>query len=197
MFSPSTALAMTLHSMCQPGRPGPQGDGHAGSPGLEDFQRAKSAAERLPAVLVSEPVQEKPLVQVAAKGQEGKDEGRKRTFSILEQLPVPLTPRLQLRICVLPRLVPLPIFTLRSLKLDRIKPHAPTPLVREPTLDNPLDERDNFGDVLRHAGEGCRALDVKGGHGLEEGVFPKGGEVAENGGVGNARAELWREEREN
>jgi hypothetical protein len=42
--------------MCQPGRPGPQAEGQAGSPGFEDFQRAKSAAERFPAVLVSEPV---------------------------------------------------------------------------------------------------------------------------------------------
>ncbi len=30
--------------MCQPGRPGPQGLGHEGSPGLADFHRAKSAA---------------------------------------------------------------------------------------------------------------------------------------------------------
>ena len=29
--------------MCQPGRPGPHGDGHAGSPGLADFQSAKSS----------------------------------------------------------------------------------------------------------------------------------------------------------
>ena len=28
--------------MCQPGRPGPHGVGHDGSPGLADFQRAKS-----------------------------------------------------------------------------------------------------------------------------------------------------------
>ena len=34
--------AMTEHSMCQPGRPSPHGDCHAGSPGLELFQRAKS-----------------------------------------------------------------------------------------------------------------------------------------------------------
>lgn len=42
--------------MCQPGRPGPHGDGQAGSPGLDDFQSAKSAAERLPVVDVKEPV---------------------------------------------------------------------------------------------------------------------------------------------
>ena len=34
--------------MCHPGRPGPHGDGHAGSPGLEAFQRAKSAEARFP-----------------------------------------------------------------------------------------------------------------------------------------------------
>ena len=33
---------MAEHSMCQPGRPGPQGLSHDGSPGFEPFQRAKS-----------------------------------------------------------------------------------------------------------------------------------------------------------
>ena len=28
--------------MCQPGLPAPQGDGHDGSPGLDDFHSAKS-----------------------------------------------------------------------------------------------------------------------------------------------------------
>ena len=37
---------MTEHSMCHPGRPGPQGDGHEGSPGLDAFQSAKSATDR-------------------------------------------------------------------------------------------------------------------------------------------------------
>ena len=32
--------------MCQPGRPGPHGLSHAGSPGLELFQRAKSPGFR-------------------------------------------------------------------------------------------------------------------------------------------------------
>ena len=41
--------AMTEHSMCQPGRPSPHGDCHAGSPGLELFQSAKSFLLRLPA----------------------------------------------------------------------------------------------------------------------------------------------------
>ena len=39
---------MTEHSICHPGRPGPQGDGHAGSPGFEAFQSAKSATDRRP-----------------------------------------------------------------------------------------------------------------------------------------------------
>ena len=34
--------AIAEHSRCQPGRPGPNGVLHAGSPGLTDFQRAKS-----------------------------------------------------------------------------------------------------------------------------------------------------------
>lgn len=41
--------------MCQPGRPGPQVDGQAGSPGLDVFHNAKSAAERLPVEVVKEP----------------------------------------------------------------------------------------------------------------------------------------------
>ena len=39
---------MTTHSVCHPGRPGPHGEGHVGSPGLAAFQRAKSSGERLP-----------------------------------------------------------------------------------------------------------------------------------------------------
>lgn len=47
---------MTEHSMCQPGRPGPHGEGQAGSPGFERFQSAKSLFERWPTALtVSEP----------------------------------------------------------------------------------------------------------------------------------------------
>ena len=34
---------MVTHSMCQPGRPGPHGDGQVGSPGLAAFHRAKSS----------------------------------------------------------------------------------------------------------------------------------------------------------
>ena len=33
--------------MCQPGRPGPQGDGQLGSPGLAAFHSAKSSGSRL------------------------------------------------------------------------------------------------------------------------------------------------------
>ena len=38
---------MAEHSMCQPGRPLPQGLSQEGSPGLAFFQSAKSAGERL------------------------------------------------------------------------------------------------------------------------------------------------------
>ena len=40
-------MLMAEHSMCQPGRPGPQGLSQAGSPGLELFHRAKSPGLRL------------------------------------------------------------------------------------------------------------------------------------------------------
>ncbi len=37
---------MAEHSMCHPGRPGPQGESHAGSPGFAAFQSAKSIGLR-------------------------------------------------------------------------------------------------------------------------------------------------------
>src|SRR2546428_859659 len=45
--SPRCFMDMAEHSMCHPGRPGPHGLGHAGSPGLEDFHSAKSIGLRL------------------------------------------------------------------------------------------------------------------------------------------------------
>lgn len=56
MLSPNIALAITEHSICQPGRPGPHGDGHEGSPDFDAFHRAKSDGERLPVVIESAPV---------------------------------------------------------------------------------------------------------------------------------------------
>ncbi len=47
MTGPISCRIMALHSMCQPGRPGPQGESQVGSPGLADFQRAKSEGLRL------------------------------------------------------------------------------------------------------------------------------------------------------
>ena len=52
---------MALHSICQPGLPGPHGLSHAGSPGLDAFQRTKSigcsfsspASIRIPAIIDS------------------------------------------------------------------------------------------------------------------------------------------------
>ncbi len=41
---PRTFSIMAEHSMCQPGRPGPQGLSHTGSPGLDGFHSTKSAA---------------------------------------------------------------------------------------------------------------------------------------------------------
>ncbi|MNL44628.1 hypothetical protein D3C87_1672170 [compost metagenome] len=46
MVSPRCLRTMAEHSMCQPGRPGPQGESQEGSPGLEAFQRAKSMGWR-------------------------------------------------------------------------------------------------------------------------------------------------------
>ena len=44
--SPRYFMLMAEHSMCQPGRPGPHGLSHAGSPGLAPFHRAKSSGSR-------------------------------------------------------------------------------------------------------------------------------------------------------
>ena len=38
---------MTTHSVCQPGRPRPQGESQLGSPALAFFHKAKSSGERL------------------------------------------------------------------------------------------------------------------------------------------------------
>ena len=44
--SPRRSRDMTTHSVCHPGRPGPQGDSQLGSPGLAFFHRTKSSGER-------------------------------------------------------------------------------------------------------------------------------------------------------
>ncbi len=45
--SPRRPSDITTHSVCQPGRPAPHGEGQLGSPGLAAFQSAKSAGWRL------------------------------------------------------------------------------------------------------------------------------------------------------
>lgn len=55
MLEPRTALAMTLHSMCHPGRPSPHGEGHDGSPALDDFHSAKSDGARFVPPVVNDP----------------------------------------------------------------------------------------------------------------------------------------------
>ena len=44
-MSLNTSEAITEHSMCQPGRPEPQGDSQNGSPGLLAFHKAKSRSD--------------------------------------------------------------------------------------------------------------------------------------------------------
>ena len=50
MIGPMSSRIMALHSMCQPGRPGPQGLSQVGSPGLAAFHSTKSAGWRLAAL---------------------------------------------------------------------------------------------------------------------------------------------------
>src|ERR1700722_8057228 len=58
-LSPKMALAMTEHSICHPGRPGPQGEGHAGSPGFDAFHNAKSDGDLRPVFADSSPDHER------------------------------------------------------------------------------------------------------------------------------------------
>src|SRR6185436_7662337 len=44
---PQYFMLIAEHSMCHPGRPGPHGLGQEGSPGLADFQSAKSSGSSL------------------------------------------------------------------------------------------------------------------------------------------------------
>ena len=47
MVVPSSRKASAEHSMCQPGRPGPHNDSHAGSPAADGCQSTKSSGSRL------------------------------------------------------------------------------------------------------------------------------------------------------
>ena len=53
MVSPRISVAITEHSMCQPGRPGPHGLSQETSPSLAAFQRAKSRGFSLRSVSAS------------------------------------------------------------------------------------------------------------------------------------------------
>lgn len=75
---------MTEHSMCQPGRPSPHGDGQAGSPGLDlAFQRAKSAGRRFPWEPVKAPICRLDLVSEYKQAE--------HTFTFIQELLVALT----------------------------------------------------------------------------------------------------------
>ena len=47
MTGPISASIMALHSMCHPGRPGPQGDSQDGSPGLALCKTRRDVPQRL------------------------------------------------------------------------------------------------------------------------------------------------------
>lgn len=192
MPEPSTSLAITLHSMCHPGRPGPHGESHAGSPGFDDFHSAKSAEDRFPVVLVRDPA-ERLLAQSCSHAS---DQGMTGwlTFPILEQFPVALAPGLQLRVAVVPLLLTVRT-SLRAFKLDGVEPDAAAALVRISAFDDAFDEFDDLGDVLRHPSEGRRSLDMQGAHRSEERVFPERGQVAENRRICDVGSELQQRKR--
>lgn len=55
ILSPRMADAITEHSICHPGRPSPHGDDQTGSPGLDAFHNAKSAADLRPVLFERAP----------------------------------------------------------------------------------------------------------------------------------------------
>lgn len=87
MPEPSTSLAITLHSICHPGRPGPHGESHAGSPGFDDFQSAKSAEDRFPVVLVKDPG-ERLLAQSCSHARDQRMTGSPSPSSSSSRLPL-------------------------------------------------------------------------------------------------------------
>jgi hypothetical protein len=172
------ALAMTEHSICHPGRPGPQGEAHEGSPGFEAFHKAKSDADLRPAVAVDN----------APDGVAGKRMSEagsvcpksKHTFAFLEQLPIAFTPWLQLRVDV----------TFGSVKCPRVKVYASANFVRVSVLDDALDEGDNLRDVFRHTGDRVWLAHAQAGHVIEELGLPVRRQRSRNGRICDGRAEL-------
>ena len=67
------------------------------------------------------------------------------TFTLIQQLPIPLAPRLQLGILMPPSSIPL----LCTLKFGDIKPHTPTSFIGKAILHDLLRECHNFGHVFR------------------------------------------------
>src|SRR3989442_10717123 len=87
ILSPKTALAITEHSICHPGRPGPQGEDHEGSPGFERFHKAKSEGDLRPIPIDKAPDNKNnPLI----KPQE--NACSRRTLPFFKQLSIPSTP---------------------------------------------------------------------------------------------------------
>lgn len=95
ILSPKIADAMTEHSMCHPGRPGPHGEGQDGSPGFDAFHNAKSAAERR-----ALPAERAPRDQSAEVQRDMEDDIGRRTFAFFKQFPVPFAPRLKFSVIV-------------------------------------------------------------------------------------------------
>jgi hypothetical protein len=93
---PKIALAITEHSMCQPGRPFPQGLGQEGSPGFEAFHTAKSEAWRCSRDVDAALRAPKTLLVIKKRGR-----NYTPTLALLNQLAITFAPWLKTSVEVL------------------------------------------------------------------------------------------------
>ena len=153
--SPKTAEAMTEHSICQPGRPLPQGESQDGSPGLDIFQRAKSRDDRFSESSAERaPAKNKRAAKICRKLQDLADSNiSPNTFSFLKQICV--AHYLRYKFCVMVILI--------FVKLGDIKVNRSVGLVRKAVINDLLNESHIFRNVLGHAGQtiGTKYLEIQ------------------------------------
>ena len=162
ILSPKIADAITEHSMCQPGRPGPHGEGQEGSPGLEAFQRAKSAAERRPVATDNAPGR---ALHERRKSVELCQPSRP-TLPFFQELSIALAPRLEFSVIVHFRFVESPC----------VEIHAPVDLIAVAVFDNAVNKRHNLRNVFGYSCQRIRVSHPEAAHVLEELVLPVRGQ---------------------
>jgi hypothetical protein len=124
---------MTEHSICHPGRPGPQGDGHEGSPGFEAFQSAKSATDRRPVLFDKVPAASISILTIHRLGM-------MVTFSFLQEVAVVFAP--WFKFCV--------VMAIRFIKCRSVKVNAPFSFICKAVRDDTFHECHDLRDIFRH-----------------------------------------------